>query len=216
MTVGRAVLASLPLAGRIVTGDAKFCQRDLSALVVAKGGDYFWVVKENQPSLLADLVTLFDQPPPGEVFARHVSRTRHGDRQEVRTILVSTALTGYLLWPGVRSVCRIERQVTRKTGSTREIAYAVTSLSAARASAAQLQTLWRGHWGIENRLHWVRDVTFGEDASQVRTGSGPQVMAALRNTAIAILRGAGYENIAAALRTLAGRPHEILRLTGLL
>ena len=215
MALSRVLIGEISLTNRVVTGDAKFCQRDLSQLAVRRGGAYFWVVKDNQPTLRDDIATVFLSPPPGERLLTAVSRTTHGDRTEVRTLSATTALNGYLDWPHVAQVCRIERQVTRKQQTTTEIAYAITSLSPETASPAQLAAFWRGHWGIENRLHWVRDVTFGEDASQVRTGSGPQVIAALRNTTIAILRRAGHTNIAAALRTYAARPADVLALVGL-
>ncbi len=198
-----------------MTGDAQFCQRDLSRQVVTAGGDYFWVVKENQPSLYEAIATLFAVPPPGEHFGRVVSRTRHGDRSEVRVLLVSSALNDYVHWPHVGQVCVTVRTITHKGRTRREVAYAITSLPPVRATARRLLALWRGHWGIENRLHWVRDVTFDEDRSQVRTGAAPQVMAALRNTAIGALRHAGHTNIAAALRTYAARPHAALALLGL-
>jgi predicted transposase YbfD/YdcC len=199
----------------VVTGDAQFCQRDLSETVVAGGGDYFWAVKENQPTLFEDIATLFAEPPWGEVFAEHVSRTRHGDRAETRALRASAALVGYLDWPHAAQVCAIERAVTRKGETSRETAYAVTSLAPDLAPPATLQATWRGHWGIENRLHWVRDVTLGEDKSQVRTGSAPQVMAAVRNTAIAVVRRAGYANVAEGLRHFAAHPHHALAMLGL-
>ena len=83
---------------------------------------------------------------------------------------------------------------------TREVEYAITSAGPGWADAATLLEWWRGHWGIENRLHWVRDVTMGEDASRIRTGSAPQALAGLRNAAISLLRLLGETNIAAALR----------------
>jgi hypothetical protein len=86
----------------------------------------------------------------------------------------------------------------------------MTSVPRARADAATLLSWWRGHWGIENRLHWVRDVTMGEDASRIGTGSGPQVMAGLRNAAISFLRSQSVTNIAAALRRNAARAKELL------
>ena len=96
-----------------------------------------------------------------------------------------------------------------------ERAYAITSLPPGRADAARLLELWRGHWGIENRLHWVRDVVFGEDLSQVRTGSAPQLLAALRNLVAGMLRLCGVKNISAALRHYSWKPWETLTLIGL-
>jgi predicted transposase YbfD/YdcC len=130
---------------------------------------------------------------------------------------VSSALAGDSDWPHLAQVREIRRVVTdKRTGRVRsEVAYAVTSLSAERASAGQLLRAWRAHWEIENRLHWVRDVTFGEDGSRVRTGNGPEVMAALRNTAIGLLRAQGETNIARGLRHCANQPRPVLPALGL-
>ncbi len=120
-------------------------------------------------------------------------------------------------WPHLQQVCRVERQrELRRAGQIvkreREVTYAITSTSAERADAAQLLRWLRGHWGIETRGHWVRDVTLGEDASQVRTGAAPHVLATCRNLAVTLLRQAGYPNIAAALRTHAGRSAQAVHL----
>lgn len=112
-------------------------------------------------------------------------------------------------WPHVQQVCRVERRRTvRREGqvhSSTEVLYAVTSLPPARADAEVLLRVMRGHWNIENKVHWVRDVTFDEDRRQVRSGAAPQVCAAIQNLACTLLRRQGYTNIAAALRTYAGR-----------
>jgi hypothetical protein len=118
----------------------------------------------------------------------------------VRTVRTTTRLNDYLDWPKVGQVCRVERLVKCGGQEQREVAYAITSAGPEWAGAAALLAGWRGHWGIENRLHWVRDVTFGEDASRIRTGAAPQVMAALRNAAVGLLRLLGATNIAEALR----------------
>ena len=107
---------------------------------------------------------------------------------EQRRLWAFDLLVGYSDWPHLAQVCKIERIVRKKNVTGREVAYAVTSLPPQEADADRLLALWRGHWGIENRVHWVRDVTFDEDRSQVRTGSAPQIMAALRNVAISVLR----------------------------
>jgi hypothetical protein len=96
-----------------------------------------------------------------------------------------------------------------------EVVYGVTSLSPARATPGRLLALVRGQWQIENQSHWVRDVTFDEDRSQVRCGNIPQVMAALRNTTIGLLRWAGHTNIASACRRLAAQPIQALALVGI-
>lgn len=133
---------------------------------------------------------------------------------------------GQELWAGVvgrvraglGQVLRIERTVSNKrTGRvSREIAYAITSLSPERATPRQLLQAWREHWHIENKLHWVRDVTFDEDRSTVRSGHIPQVMEALRNTAISLLRILGATNIARACRYYAARPAQVILALGCL
>jgi predicted transposase YbfD/YdcC len=214
LTVAPELLAQVKLVGRVVTGDALYAQKNLSHQVVEQGGDYFWVVKDNQPTLGADIALLFAAPPWGEEFATVTEQGRHGDRQEVRKLWASTALNEYLDWPQVQQVCCVERRVTRKGVTREETAYAITSLSPKKADALRLLQVWRGHWGIENRLHYVRDVTMKEDASQVRSGSVPEVMAALRNVVLGLLRQAGATNIAAALRHYSYKPMEALTLLG--
>jgi predicted transposase YbfD/YdcC len=214
LTVAPELLAQVKLVGRVVTGDALYAQKNLSHQVVEQGGDYFWVVKDNQPTLRADIALLFAAPPWGEEFATVTEQGRHGDRQEVRKLWASTALNEYLDWPQVQQVCCMERRVTCKGVTREETAYASTSLSPQKADALRLLQVWRGHWGIENRLHYVRDVTMKEDASQVRSGSVPEVMAALRNVVLGLLRQAGATNIAAALRHYSYKPMEALTILG--
>ena len=214
MTVAPAVLEAFRLERRLVTGDALYCQRALCRTLVARGGAYFFAVKANQPSLHDDLFWLFAWPVPGGRFAEAVEHRQHGDRIETRRLWVSAALADYADWPGLRQVCKIERQVVCRGKTSVETAYAVTSLGP-EVAPAQLLAIWRGHWAIENRLHYVRDVTFGEDASQVRSGAAPEVLAALRNVVLRLLRQAGHTNIAAALRQLAWQPGSALRLLGI-
>jgi hypothetical protein len=125
---------------------------------------------------------------------------RYGGRVETRMIQTTTRLNDYLDWPDVGQVCRQERVVKRSGKETREVEYAITSAGPEWADAGVLLEWWRGHWGIENRVHWVRDVTMGEDASRIRTNAAPEVMAGLRNAAISLLRLSGATNIAEALR----------------
>jgi predicted transposase YbfD/YdcC len=214
LTVVSALLTRLPLAGRVVTGDALYCQRRFCAQIVAAGGEYVVSVKRNQPTLYEAIALLFTEPPPGEVFTVAEQRDRHGDRREVRRLWASTALREYLEWPGAQQVCRIEREVEHQGQRRTEVHYAITSLGPAHGASVLLRTK-RGHWGIENRLHWVRDVTLGEDGSQVRSGDAPQVLAALRNVVIGLLRLAGFTNIAAALRHHGWQPHLALALLGI-
>lgn len=119
-----------------------------------------------------------------------------------------------LKFPHARQVARIVRQ--RRHGPTgrqrMQVEFVITDLTPQQANAAQLAALAREHWGIENRLHWVRDVTFAEDHSALRTGRAPAVMATLRNTAISLLRLAGHDNITATLAAIARHPERVLDL----
>jgi len=165
-----------------------------------------------------------------------VAGARHGDREERRTLECSTEVVPYLAqqerrdpeageagtiagWPALAQVCRIHREVEyvsgAHAGTTREEwAYALTSLAPEQADAARLEVIWRGHWQIENGLHYVRDVTLGEDACQVRSDRAPANLAACRNAALNLLRQAGVANVAAALRRYAMYPRQALALMG--
>lgn len=130
----------------------------------------------------------------------------------------STALNRYLDWPGLGQVLRRQCvRVNRKTGEVqRQTRYAVTSLKPQHAGATELEALWRGHWTIENRVHRVRDVTMGEDASQLWKGNAPQVLAAWRNALLNLWRTQGRSNIADALREHAASVPRALQLIGAL
>jgi predicted transposase YbfD/YdcC len=212
------VLRQLVLQGRIVTMDALLTQRQIAQQIVDAGGDYVMVVKENQPQLLEDIQTVFALAPmAGERRTTAATVDLGHGRIEQRELQTSTILAGYSDWPGLAQVLRLERQVIlKKTGEVREeVVVGVTSLTPERADAARLLAVVRGHWSIENRSHWVRDVTFDEDRSQVRCGNIPQVMAALRNTVVGLMRWAGYTNIAAACRRFAAQPQAALHLIGI-
>ncbi len=200
LTVAPAVLGAVPLSGRLVTGDALYCQRQVCQQILDAGGDYLILVKANQPTLYDDLAVLFAHPPPGEVFAMASREERGHGRSERRRLWASDALAGYLDWPGLQQVCKLERSVEQRGKRSVEERYLITSLRRTEAGAAALLDGRRGHWGIENRLHYIRDQVLGEDASQVRAGAAPQVLAALRNVVIGLFRQAGERNIASALR----------------
>jgi predicted transposase YbfD/YdcC len=212
------LLEALVLDGRVVTADALHTHADVAQAVTARGGDYLLPVKENQPVLRSDIALVFAHSKGlADTITKAQTTNCHGGRIETRRLRASTALEGYLEWPGHAQVLELRRLVTNKrTSETRqEVVYGITSLGPERASAAQLLQLWREHWHVENRLHWVRDVTFDEDRSQVRAGRAPQVMAALRNVAISLLRLCGAENIAAACRRYAARPALALAAVGI-
>jgi hypothetical protein len=140
----------------------------------------------------------------------------HG-RLEIRTLCASSFLKDYLNFPHCGQVFKIIRErtilTTGKTSS--ETVYGITSLTARQADAERLLTLSRGHWSIENRSHYVRDMLFDEDRHQLRKGKGPQMMACLRNFAISLLRMMNFKNITKATREFAARTHLTLRLLGL-
>jgi hypothetical protein len=173
------------------------------------------VVKENQPTLLEDLTVLFDDPTTAVQAVEDVTLQR--GRGEVRHLRAATELVGYSDWPGLQQALCLHRTVIVKaTGEVQaERAYAVTSLPTTRVQPADLLTIWRGHWHIENKSHYVRDVTFDEDRSAVRAGHVPQVLAALRNAVIGVMRLRGEPNIAAACRRFAAQPRLALAAIGL-
>jgi predicted transposase YbfD/YdcC len=176
------------------------------------------IVKENQGGLLALLQVHLDTALAAYLPTQRASRRAVGHgRIERRTLTSTPAVAGKLAWPGLAQGFRLERWVKeKKSGKERqEVVYGITSLTVAEADAAALLRLTRGHWRIENRTHWVRDVTFDEDRSQARSGSIPQVLAAVRNVAIGLLRLAGHQNIAAGTRYYAARPWEALALLGI-
>jgi predicted transposase YbfD/YdcC len=217
LSVAPLVLRQVALRGRVVTGDALYCQRTLCQQIHHAHGHYLFVIKANQPELLAEVALLFDAPPPGERFATAVSRRARRDRCEARTLTSSVALARYvqaLGWVGAQQVLRLQSVVTRKDKTTQMVRYFITSLGPQTAPRSLLRFV-REHWHIENRLHYVRDVTLGEDASQVRSGSAPQVLAALRNALLGLLRQHGWSNIAEALRHFAWTPGAAMHLLGL-
>ncbi|MCA1696205.1 MAG: ISAs1 family transposase [Actinobacteria bacterium] len=199
------LLNGVELTGAVVTADALHAQKaHADYLVLQRGAHYLLTVKGNQPGLFAQLKAL----PWKQVPLAHTSTDRAHGRVEKRAIKMVTVTTG-ILFPHARQAIQITRKTRRLDGTTwtTEVAYAVTSLAAEHATASQLASWVRGHWHIENRLHWVRDVTFDEDRSHIRCGSGPRVMASLRNLVISILRINGTTNIAQALRHHAWNPH---------
>jgi len=204
------LLDNIELLGALVTADAMHCQKiHATYLVEQRGAHYLLTVKGNQPTLRRQLAQL----PWTDVSITDTQDDRGHGRIEKRTLKVVSIDAG-ILFPHAAQAIQVSRKVRSiKSKKWRtETVYAVTDLPPMQATAAQLGSWLRGHWSIENRLHWVRDVTFGEDLSQVRTNNGPQVMATLRNLAIGLLRMAGADNIAEALRHHARDPHRPLTL----
>ncbi|MGP3948517.1 ISAs1 family transposase [Streptomyces sp. 7N604] len=195
----------------VVTSDAMHTQRKHAAYLLGRGAHYIVIVKGNQKKLRKQLKSLPWKRIP---LQGHTRDTGHG-RDEIRRIKVCTV--NNLLFPGARQAVQLKRRrVDRKTGRVSiKTVYAVTDLTAEEATPDQLATLIRDHWKIES-LHHIRDVTFAEDASQLRTGTSPRAMATWRNLAIGALRLACKTNIASTLRHNARdalRPLALLGLT---
>ena len=144
----------------------------------------------------------------------HSTEKGHG-RLEQRTLRTTSILTLHQKWAGLKQGFELKRQRTIKGETTEEVVYGITSLDLQEANAKRLLELTRGHWGIENKLHYVRDVTFGEDGCRVRKGSAPQVLAAVRNAVIHLLAQVDASSIAAAIRRLNNHPEEALALLDL-
>lgn len=205
------LLGWLALANRIVTADAQHCQTDFAQAVRDGGGHYLLCLKANWPATHAEVAEYFADPAAVCTAAATWDRVR--GRREHRALRVSSELAGHLqMFPDLAQVAEITRTVQRP-GRLHEqtVEYYVTSCPPALADAAALLAAIRGHWGIESH-HWVRDVDFGEDASQQRSGNAPQIMAALRNAAETLLRRGGFTAIAAARRHFARRPGKALTL----
>ncbi len=201
-----ALLDRIDITGAVITADALHAQRDHATYLARRGAQYLLIVKRNQPGLHAQLAVL----PWRDVPVAYTKRERGHGRTERRTLKVTSVAKG-LAFPHAAQAIQIVRRRKVKGKWSRETCYAVTSLTVIQASHAQLAAIVRGHWGIEDRLHWVRDMDFDEDRSQVRTATGPRIMASLRNLVITILRLSGAASIAAALRYHARQPSRPLQ-----
>ncbi len=185
ITAAPKLLELLDLTGVVVTGDAMQAQRALSLQITEGQGDYLWLLKDNQKLLSEDVQALFQAlpvplgagfSPPKTDFESYTHLDKGHGRLEKRTITVSSLLQNYQYWPKLGQVFKLEREWTIvKTGEVKcETRYGITSLRRKVAGPARLLAIAREEWGIENGLHYVRDVTFGEDYCQVKRGSAPQ------------------------------------------
>ncbi|WP_392838999.1 ISAs1 family transposase [Streptomyces sp. LN500] len=205
------LLDGLELENTVVTADALHTQHDHGAYLTSRGAHYVAVVKKNHPGLYAQVRKL----PWRDIPLGHRTRDHAHHRDEIRRLKV--AAFSHLDYPGARQAIQVVRwRRDLSTGKlTIERVYLITSLSVFDATCTELATWIRGHWGIENLLHHVRDRTFREDDSKVRTGTLPRAMASLRNLAISVFRQDGQTNIAAALRHTGRDYHRPLRALGL-
>jgi len=214
------IIQHIDLRGKIVTGDALFAQRHLSTWIVESGGDYIWTVKDNQSELQEDIATLFTPqlclPGFGQVQADFRTATKwnkeHG-RLECRTLSASSMLTGFSNWPYAEQVFRLERycQRVRDRKIRVEVRYGVTSLAASEANPERLLQYVRGHWQIENGLHYRRDDTLREDRCRLK-GQGAHTMAVISNLILGLLRQQGITDVPTASRSYAANLDDAVRL----
>jgi predicted transposase YbfD/YdcC len=212
ITFAPTLLRQIDLRGVVVSGDAMFDRRSLSRMIIQAGGDYLWTVKENEKELSADIALLFQPPrklvgtsaPPMDFREATTIEKGHG-RTDKRSILVSSLLAEYNRnWLNLAQVYKLERQSTNALGITKtQIRYGVTSLPEPITNPQRLLQLTRGHWGIENGLHYRRDVTFHEDRGQIRMGHAPEMFAVLNNIALGLFARQGETNMAHARREFA-------------
>jgi predicted transposase YbfD/YdcC len=203
------LLEGMEVKHKVVCADALHTQRALSVQLLAQGGDYLWFVKENQPTLLADVEQFFK--PPQQMAAwplpqlprtvAHTTTKGHG-RLETRTLTLMSAESQFPDWPGVRQLFKLERSRTNlSTGQqSTEVVYGLTSCAPERAAAAQLLQWTRHYWGIENGLHYRRDVTLREDATRFSQPALAKAMAIINNFVIGLSQKLGYANLASARR----------------
>ncbi len=200
---------------RIVTADALHTQRALCADVIRFGGQYVLIVKKNHPTLWQDIHTFFTDPQAEahEWKQDHTWNKGHG-RLEERRIWTTTLLHALFEreWVGAAQVFVIRRRITHPLLCTQQIVYGLTSLTPTQASPLRLLELERTHWHIENRSHHRRDVTLGEDASQLRTKGAPLALAALNGAVLGLMDWLGVSNMASAMRRFCAHPQQALSL----
>jgi predicted transposase YbfD/YdcC len=211
----RQMVADLVLEGKVVTVDALHTQRQTAQAIVDRQGAYLMTVKANQPTLLADIHTLFSDQTTPPLDLRQVQQTgKARGRVEKRTLYASTDLNGYLDWPAVGQVLLLERQIyhLKSQRTTVEQVYGITSLAPDQLDLEKVLQRWRDHWSIESRLHWVRDVILGEDTCRIHTRHAPHVLACLRNAVLSLLHRHGFHSPKAARRHFALHLHDAIAL----
>jgi predicted transposase YbfD/YdcC len=190
------LLKRLELAGAIVTIDAMGTQNEIAQTILDGGGDYVLALKGNRPALFEDVETFFTAPPPALTLGRHQTVDGDHGRVEMRDHVVCHDIDwlfsdrrypGELAFPGLAMVAMVESQTDRNGKIERERRY---YLSSAKLNAETFARVARGHWGIENRLHWVLDVVFRDDLARLRTGHGPANMAVVKHMALNLLKRA--------------------------
>lgn len=215
------LLAGRDLRGKVITLDALHTLKPTARLILEQGGEYLMVVKKNQRTLYEFLDLLFSvpaHPADHEAWDQFGPSNEKGHgRLETRTVISGNAHIEDVDWPGVAQVIRREcERIELKSGTlTREVRYALTSLAPSQASAAALEALWRGHWTIENRVHYVRDVSFGEDRGLAAAGTTAHALASVRNALLYLFRRAGWHLVPDALAHYGASVRRALSLVGL-
>lgn len=213
LSVAPTVISQLDWQGRVLTGDALYCQRDLCQQVLDEGGDYFLLVKANQRTLHRALVRTFapDGRPLLEQREAATIDKGHG-RVDLRHLTTTTDPLALPDWPGVAQVFRHDRTWREKGERKQQTRYGITSLPREIGTPQRLLQLKRRHWLIENRGNRAKDVTWEEDASLIHLGQAPNVVSVLRDAAISLLHRAGCHTIASCLRHHAQYPEEAVTL----
>lgn len=215
LVIGPQVLDKIYVKDRVITADALHTQKDFCEVITKRGGGYVFVVKGNQPKLEEDIALFFENPPLKAEITNYQTFEKSKGRVEVRTIWMSQELTEYLDWPGLTHVFKVQRDRSDKNQKISETVYGIASLPKEYASAKHLSSYLRGHWSIENNLHRVRDVSFGEDKSTIRKGHAPEVMAGLRNLVISIFQRGNVKSYPQAFRRFSAHPDELFTFLGL-
>ena len=204
-----AMISGRDLRGCVVTADALHTQRAWCRTVRKQGGDYVLIVKKNQRTLRGDLALLFGGEWPAWLGRDTKITTNKGHgRREVRKMHTSAEMNEYLAaqWEDLAQVFQIEREVVHNGKTSHEVVYGITSVPQEVADADKVLNLVRAHWHLENRVHWRRDVTLGEDACQVKQTKAAQVLASLNNGVLMLMDHLGVENVKAQMREFAAQP----------
>jgi predicted transposase YbfD/YdcC len=221
IVVAPKLLECLDLRQKVVIGDAMQTQRKLSIQIVAAEGDFVWIVKDNQANTRKAIEQLFapEQPRPGfgcpsMDFRSAKTTEKQAGRLEERSLTVSSLLNDYLDWPHLGQVFKLERRFTcLSTGLVEtEVQYGLTSLTARKADPKRLLKIIRSEWGIENGLHYRRDVTFQEDHTRMTVKRLGRVMATINNLVISLINSQGFDNHAHARRVFNACPAKALAL----
>lgn len=215
LVIGPQVLEKVYVKDRIITADALHTQKDFCEVITKRGGGYVFVVKGNQQKLEADIRLFFENPPFKASIESYQTLEKSKGRVEKRVIWMSRDLTSYLHWPGLTHVFKVKRDRSDKNQKSTEIIFGIASLPERYSSIEGLSKYLRGHWSIENNLHRVRDVSFGEDKSTIRKGHAPEVMAGLRNLVISIFQRGNVKSYPQAFRRFSAQPEELFTFLGL-